>query len=174
MVVIDNEQEITEEETLKPFKKKKVLLYVLTIVVIIGLLVSFIIVFTKKDSNGLDGEYSIVSSSEDGANDSVTVLYSLPELATNLQNSAGDTISVKLKLNIELSSVDDITSIEALLPRINDTLLAHIVELTPEELSGSNGLYNLKKELLHRINLLTSPIKVSDLNFKNFDIQKNN
>lgn len=175
MVIIDNEQEITEEEPLKPFNKKKVLLYVLPIVVVIGLLVSFIIVFAKKDDNSLNGEYSVVSANgENGESDKIAVLYSLPELNANLHNSNGDTISVKLKLNIELSSVDDITSIEALLPRINDTLLAHIIELTPDEVSGSNGLYNLKKELLHRINLLTSPIKVSDLNFKNFDIQKNN
>ncbi len=169
----DDDQE-PEKELLKPFNKKKVLLYVLPIVVIIGLVVSFIIVFTKKDAD-LGGEYSIISSSnEDGSSSKITVFYSLPELMANLRTSDGKTTTVKLKLSIELSSVDDIKTIEALLPRINDTLLAHIVELTPDELSGANGLYNLKRELLYRINLLTDPIKVSNLNFKTFDIQKNN
>ena len=70
-----------------------------------------------------------------------------------------------------MSAVEDIKTVEALLPRINDTLLAHITELTPEEISGSDGLYNLKEELLFRINLLTDPVKVSNLNFKSFDIQ---
>ena len=172
MVAYENEQEELEEE-IKPFNKKRVLIYVLPIVVIIGLLVSFIIVFTKKDTS-LDGEYSIVSSSEDGSSSQVTVFYSLPELNTTLRNSNGVNTTVKLKLNIELSSIDDIKTIEAMLPRINDTLIAHIVELTPDELSGSNGLYNLKKELLYRINMLTSPIKILNLNFKTFDIQRNN
>ena len=172
MKAYDNEPEELEEEV-KPFNKKKVLIYVLPIVVAIGLLVSFIIVFTKKDTS-LNGEYSIVSSSEDGSNSQVTVFYSLPELSAALRNSNGANTMVKLKLNIELSSIDDIKTIEAMLPRINDTLLAHIVELTPDELSGSNGLYNLKKELLYRINMLTSPIKILNLNFKTFDIQKNN
>lgn len=172
MTAYDNEPEELEEEV-KPFNKKKVLIYVLPIVVAIGLLVSFIIVFTKKDTS-LNGEYSIVSSSEDGSNSQATVFYSLPELSAALRNSNGANTMVKLKLNIELSSIDDIKIIEAMLPRINDTLLAHIVELTPDELSGSNGLYNLKKELLYRINMLTSPIKILNLNFKTFDIQKNN
>lgn len=172
MTAYDNEPEELEEE-IKPFNKKKVLIYVLPIVVAIGLLVSFIIVFTKKDTS-LNGEYNIVSSSEDGSNSQVTVFYSLPELSAALRNSNGANTMVKLKLNIELSSIDDIKTIEAMLPRINDTLLAHIVELTPDELSGSNGLYNLKKELLYRINMLTSPIKILNLNFKTFDIQKNN
>ena len=139
MTAYDNEPEELEEEV-KPFNKKKVLIYVLPIVVAIGLLVSFIIVFTKKDTS-LNGEYSIVSSSEDGSNSQVTVFYSLPELSAALRNSNGANTMVKLKLNIELSSIDDIKTIEAMLPRINDTLLAHIVELTPDELSGSNGLY---------------------------------
>ena len=173
MINLDDDDQEPEEEIIKPFNKKKVLLYVLPIVVIIGLVVSFIIVFTKKDS-GLGGEYSVISSNDEGGSSSkITVFYSLPELSANLLTSDGKATTVKLKLSIELSSVDDIKTIEALLPRINDTLLAHIVELTPEELSGSNGLYNLKRELLYRINLLTAPIKVSNLNFKTFDIQKN-
>ena len=96
------------------------------------------------------------------------------ELSVRLRSSAETSSNVKVKISIELSSVDDIKTIEAMLPRINDTLLAHIVELTPDEISGSDGLYNLKEELLYRINLLTAPVKVSNLNFKTFDIQKNN
>ncbi len=174
MININTDEEEPEVESAKPFNKKKVLIYVLPIVIVIGLVVSFIIVFTKKDGN-LGGEYSVVSgSSEDGSAEKITVFYALPELSANLRSSRSENTTVKLKLSLELSSVDDIKTVEALLPRINDTLLAHIVELTPDELSGSNGLYNLKRELLYRINLLTDPIKVSNLNFKTFDIQKNN
>ena len=158
-----------EELQIKPFNKKKVLIYVVPVIVVIGLAVSFITVFTRKDHLGGEGDFSIVTTAG-----KITVFYTLPELSVRLRSSAETSSNVKVKISIELSSVDDIKTIEAMLPRINDTLLAHIVELTPDEISGSDGLYNLKEELLYRINLLTAPVKVSNLNFKTFDIQKNN
>ena len=159
-----------EELPVKPFNKKKVLIFVLPIIIVIGLAVSFITVFTRSKNSDSNAEYNILTS--DGAEGGkVTVFYSLPELAAHLRSSTGKALTAKLKLSIELSAVEDIKTVEALLPRINDTLLAHITELTPEEISGSDGLYNLKEELLFRINLLTDPVKVSNLNFKSFDIQ---
>lgn len=164
-----------EELQTKPFSKKKVLIYVLPVIIVIGLVVSFITVFSKKTDQQENNNYSVVVSSDaDGKTEKVTVFYSLPELAAHLRSSAGTALTVKLKISIELSSLDDIKTVEAMLPRINDTLIAHITELTPEEISGSNGLYNLKEELMYRINLLTKPVKISNLNFKTFDIQKNN
>lgn len=164
-----------EEPQIKPFNKKKVLIYVLPVIIVIGLVVSFITVFSKKSDDREKTDYSVVVTNEaDGKTEKVTVFYSLPELTAKLRSSSGTPLTVKLKISIELSSIDDIKSVEAMLPRINDTLLAHMTELTPDEASGSNGLYNLKQELLYRINLLTSPVKVSNLNFKTFDIQKNN
>ena len=50
-------------------------------------------------------------------------------------------------------------------------LLADAYELTEEEISGASGLYWLKEELLYRINLLIAPIRVNNINFKNFEIQ---
>ena len=164
-----------EELQIKPFNKKKVLIYVVPVIVVIGLAVSFITVFTRKDHLGGEGDFSIVTTAGEGEDaGKITVFYTLPELFVRLRSSAETSSNVKVKISIELSSVDDIKTIEAMIPRINDTLLAHIVELTPDEISGSDGLYNLKEELLYRINLLTAPVKVSNLNFKTFDIQKNN
>ena len=164
-----------EELQIKPFNKKKVLIYVVPVIVVIGLAVSFITVFTRKDRLDGEGDFSIVTTAGEGEDaGKITVFYTLPELSVRLRSSAETSSNVKVKISIELSSVDDIKTIEAMLPRINDTLLAHIVELTPDEISGSDGLYNLKEELLYRINLLTAPVKVSNLNFKTFDIQKNN
>ena len=158
-----------EELPVKPFNKKKVLIFVLPIIIVIGLAVSFITVFSRR-SDSSNAEYDVVTSDgTDGGK--VTVFYSLPELTAHLRSSAGKPLTVKLKISIELSAVEDIKTVEALLPRVNDILLAHITELTPEEISGSDGMYNLREELLFRINLLTAPVKVSNLNFKSFDIQ---
>jgi len=158
-----------EEVPVKPFNKKKVLIFVLPVIIVIGLAVSFITVFSRKSEN--NAEYDIIASDDPNSGGKVTVFYSLPELTAHLRSSSGKALTVKLKISIELSSVEDIKTVEALLPRINDALLTHITELTPEEISGADGLYNLREELLFRINLLADPVKISNLNFKSFDIQ---
>ena len=172
-----DDEELDEEianTSLKSFKRKKFLIYIIPIVVIIGLAVSFITVSSRQDRKLSDAEFSIVTSTDDNQNEATTVFYSLPELSARLRSSTNNSFTVKAKINIELSSVDDIKTIEAMLPRINDILLAHVVELTPNEISGANGLYLLKQELLYRINLVIAPIKISNLSFKSFDIQENN
>jgi flagellar basal body-associated protein FliL len=72
---------------------------------------------------------------------------------------------------MELSSVDEIQTITTLTPRINDIIISHLVEITPEEISGSEGIYALKSELLHRINLVISPVILRNLNITSIDVQ---
>ena len=43
--------------------------------------------------------------------------------------------------------------------------------MSPEEVSGAEGIYALKSELLYRINLMVAPIKVSNINIKDLDIK---
>ena len=68
--------------------------------------------------------------------------------------------------------MEDIKTIEILTPKINDVVLSHIIELSPEEVQGSTGLYWLKEELLYRLNLVTAPIKINNLNIRSLEIQK--
>ena len=76
-----------------------------------------------------------------------------------------------MKISVELSRVEDVAAIEAMVSRLTDIIIAHTIELTPDEVSGSNGLYWLKEELLYRMNLVAAPIKITNINFKNFEIQ---
>ena len=55
-----------EELQIKPFNKKKVLIYVVPVIVVIGLAVSFITVFTRKDHLGGEGDFSIVTTAGEG------------------------------------------------------------------------------------------------------------
>ena len=77
-----------------------------------------------------------------------------------------------LKLNLELSGIENVKTIEVLSPKIKDAVIAHTIELSPDEISGASGLYWLKEELLYRINLITAPVKINNLNFTTFEIQK--
>lgn len=151
--------------------KKKLLLIVVPIVAFIGV-IGFYYSAQKDSSEKNLSNYSIVHhTSDDGKpSDSYTVFYDLPEVAVRLHNTAGKEQVAKIKLSIELSKIEDISTIESLSSKLTDTIIAHTIELMPEEIDDSEGLYWLKEELLYRMNLISAPIKISNLNFKSFEI----
>lgn len=172
----DDFDDTLDNEELKPqIDKKKILIFLLPVLIVIGLVVSFYSVFSQKISPDADLPYTVVDKGAvSPENDKkLLVFYDLPEISVQIKNAAGNREFAKLRLSIEIPSIDDAKTIEGLMPEISDAVIAHTIELTDEELSGADGLYWLKEELLYRINLITDPVKVSNLNFKNFEIQKN-
>lgn len=171
---IENEEIAETEDIILPEKgmKKKIILYLLPAIIIIGIVVGLIVTYFTKVSTNNNSDYDIVSQKNaDGSGVTSTVFYTLPEISAKLRTSSGIFETVRIKINLELSSVNDISTISALMPRINDIILGHLVEITSEEISGSEGFYALKTELLHRINLMVSPIKILNLNIKDLNIQ---
>ena len=168
---IDDEE---QEETSLPEKgvKRKILMYLIPAIVLIGVGVGAVSVFFTSVGNDNDLNYDVVTQKgADSSGDIVTVFYSLPEIKANLRTSIGIFETIRIKVNLELSSVEDITTINSMIPRINDIITTHLVELTPEEVSGAEGFYALKTELLYRTNLIVAPVKVLNLNIKSLDIQ---
>ncbi len=152
--------------------KKKILMIILPAIIIIGLVVSFYAVFSSDKK--ADKNYSVVTNSnEDGTSAQTVIFYDMPEIVAILKNRDDSTATVKLKISLETSdlSEDKINALEALSSKINDIIIAHLVELSPAEITDSEGLYWLKEELLYRVNLVTDPIKINSINFKNFEIQ---
>lgn len=175
--MIDQEDDLDTEETgtsSKPVNRKKLLILVLPVVIVIGLSVGLYFAFSKDYSN-TPTAYSVIQrpKSEDGT-ENFTVFYDLPEITTSLRSNSPDKPTVSLALNIELSRVEDVPTLEIMTPRLKDAVLAHIIELTPEELEGANGLYWLKEELLYRLNLVVAPIKIDGLNIKQIEIKNEN
>ena len=152
--------------------KKKILLYLIPAIVLIGIGVGAVAIFFTNVGNDEEVDYDVVTTKNtDGSGDHTTVFYTLPELSSRLRTSSGVFETVRMKLNLELPTVEDIATINAMLPRINDILISHVSELTPEEVSGAEGFYALKSELLHRINLIVSPIKIINLNIKDLNVE---
>ncbi len=175
MAKIEDDIIETENETAnKKIDKKKILIFLLPVLIVIGLIVSFYSVFSQKISPDENLPYSVVNKPGDGASDagSTLIFYDLPEISVQVKNSSGGNDMAKIRLSVELSSVEDIKIVEGVMPQINDAVIAHTIELTSDELSGANGLYRLKDELLYRTNLITDPVKVSNINIKSFEIQK--
>lgn len=165
----DLDDEIKEPVENPHQSRKKVMILILPLLIVIGISVGLYFTFNKS-YDSLDIDYKVVQYSKDSNND-IAVFFDLPEVRTSVKGKDGSH-ELRMKINLELTKIDDLKIIEAVTPRLNDIILGHIIELNLEEVSGSAGLYWLKEELLYRLNLVAAPVKIKNLNFNVFELQK--
>ena len=91
--------------------------------------------------------------------DGVT-FYTLPDMTANVQTADGRPTFVKLKLTLEMQDAAVAEQLQAEAPRMQDMFQGFLRELRPEEMQGSAATYQLKAELLRRVNLIAAPGKV--------------
>jgi flagellar FliL protein len=89
------------------------------------------------------------------------VFYTLPEMVVNMQTADGRPTFLKLKLTLELPDAHVADELTPNMPRMTDMFQTFLRELRPEDLSGSQGSYQLRMELLRRISLVSAPAKVN-------------
>lgn len=166
-----------EEEELqnnrKQINKKKILLIILPAIIIIGLIVSFYAVFNHKEKEIKN--YNIVTNNDpESGGEKTTVYYDLPEIITVLKSKKDTPISARMRVSLESESLseDKISILDGMSSKIQDVIISHLVELYPEEITNSEGMFWLKEELLYRINLIVSPLNIDKINIKQFEIQK--
>ena len=166
-MIEDNEDEEFEKTNDKSsLSRKKIIIFLLPLLIVIGISVS--IYFSVNNSfESFGGSYNVIQN----GNDSITVFYDIPEIKTVINNGVSP-LSLRMKINIELSSLEDLKTIETILPRLTDVIISHTIELNKDEIEGSTGLYWLKEELLYRINLATHPVKIKTLNFRTFELEQ--
>jgi flagellar FliL protein len=78
-----------------------------------------------------------------------------------MQTADGKPTFLKLKLTLELPDHDTADALDENMPRLQDMFQTFLRELRPEDLSGSQGSYQLRMELLKRVNLVVAPAKVN-------------
>ncbi len=99
------------------------------------------------------------------------VFFPLEEIIVNLNTGGRKSSFLKIKVNLELESAEDIPRIETVMPRIMDNFQVYLRELRIEDLKGSAGMYRLREELLSRVNIAIAPAKVNDVLFKEMLVQ---
>ena len=109
----------------------------------------------KKAGKGKEGA-SAVREGPDGV-----LFYTLPDVVVNMQTADGRSTFLKLKLTLELPDQDTVDTLEPNLPRLQDMFQTFLRELRPEDLSGSQGSYQLRMEILRRVNLVIAPSKAN-------------
>jgi len=115
----------------------------------------------KKDEKGAKGGEDEVSSTgvitegPDG-----TTFYSLPKMVVNIQSPDGRPTFLALKLTLETQDAAVAEQLQGDYPRLLDMFQAFLRELRAEDMSGSAGTYQLRVEILRRVNMLAAPGKV--------------
>lgn len=119
----------------------------------------------KKDKkDGGHGEHG-----EGGATDAFFL--QIPNMLVNLSGAEGQSRYLKLAVQLELASQEDLVAVEAVMPRVVDQFQTYLRELRVKDLRGSAGIYRLQMELLARVNAAAYPVEVKDVLFQEILIQ---
>lgn len=87
--------------------------------------------------------------------------FTMPDVVANIASPDGHASYLKLKLTFECADEETVELLQQSMPRVNDVLQGFMSELRPEDLSSSAGDYQLRLEILRRINLVLAPHKIN-------------
>ena len=111
----------------------------------------------KEEEEGVKmADGAIVRAGPDGV-----TFYTMPDIVVNMQSADGRPTFLKLKLTLELPDEHVIEVLNPNMPRLQDMFQTFLRELRPEDLSGSQGSYQLRMEILRRVNLVIAPSKAN-------------
>jgi flagellar FliL protein len=126
----------------------------------------------KKDEKGGEGAKKddknapVIRDGPDGV-----TFYTLPDQVVNIQSADGKPTFLKLKLTFEMHDADTADALTDDTPRLEDMFTSFLRELRPEDLSGSQGSYQLKMEIQRRVNLILAPRKIDGVLIEEMLIQ---
>lgn len=114
----------------------------------------------KKESGGHgggeEGEADETLGAISAGPDGVT-FYTLPDMVVNLQSADGRPTFLKLKLTLEMQDPQLASQLQSEFPRLQDMFQGFLRELRPDDLVGSAGSFQLRAEILRRVNLIAAP-----------------
>lgn len=107
------------------------------------------------EGGAADPSLGVIAPGPDGV-----TFYTLPDMVMNIQSPDGRPTFLKLKLTLEMQDAEVATHLQEEMPRLQDMFTGFVRELRPEDLSGSAGTYQLRAEILRRVNLIAAPGKI--------------
>ena len=102
-----------------------------------------------------DASLGVIAEGPDGV-----TFFTLPDMVVNIQAPDGRPTFLKLKLTLETRDAHVAEQLQAEMPRLQDMFQGFLRELRPEDLAGSSGTFQLRAEILRRVNLVAAPGKV--------------
>ena len=114
-----------------------------------------------KEEKGKEGEGGGAGGGQVREGPDGVIFYTLPDVVVNMQTADGRPTFLKLKLTLELPDEGAVEELEPNMPRLQDMFQSFLRELRPEDLAGSQGSYQLRMEILRRVNLVIAPSKAN-------------
>ncbi|MBA3050129.1 MAG: flagellar basal body-associated FliL family protein [Alphaproteobacteria bacterium] len=102
-----------------------------------------------------DASLGVIAEGPDGV-----TFFTLPDMVVNIQSPDGRPTFLKLKLTLETHDAAVAEQLQGEMPRMQDMFQGFLRELRPEDLAGSSGSFQLRAEILRRVNLIAAPGKV--------------
>ena len=96
------------------------------------------------------------------------VFYDMPEIVIRLDGGQGPYL--KLATVLDLAAEHSAEEIKAVEPRLLDMMQTYLIELKPEDIKGTAGMYRMRQELLRRVNDAL-PGSTRDVLFKTLILQ---
>ena len=96
------------------------------------------------------------------------IFYDMPEIVVRLDGGQGQYL--KLATVLDLSSDKAPQAIKRIEPRLVDLMQTYLIDLKPDDLKGTAGMYRVRQELLRRINDAV-PGSTRDVLFKTLILQ---
>ncbi len=158
----ENEEDAEGEEVQKPSNRKRLIIFAAAGLLAVLLAGGGAFLFLGGGDN--DGQAEAASPA---------IFVDVREMTVNLASEPNQDRPRFLRFSVALE-VDDpevASSLEPLMPRIEDTFQVFVRELRPSELEGSAGVYRLREELLRRVNIAVHPAKVDGVLFKELVVQ---
>ena len=109
----------------------------------------------KAEGGEADASAGVIAEGPDGV-----TFYTLPDMVVNIQSPDSKPTFLKLSLTLEMHDADLAHTLQGQMPRMQDMFQGFLRELRPEDLAGSAGSYQLRAEILRRVNLIAAPSKV--------------
>ena len=165
-------EEDTGEEQSSKFNARKIILYVIAPLFIVGGIGGGLYFSGALDSM-LASDEKAEKKEKDKSKDNKdkTSFLKIPDILVNLKSESGQPRYLRLKVKLELNSKKDVEKVKKVMPRIVDQFQTFLRELRVQDLRGSSGVYRLQKELLARVNAAAPEADVKDVLFQEMLIQ---
>jgi flagellar FliL protein len=180
-----HDNELDDETSSKSGKKKLIIILVLLLLLggggaglfFSGLLNSVLGIEAdapkeKEDAEKTEAHADDETNTKDGKNAAPSPVYfDLPEFVANLNPGSATPSFIKMVVTIEVENQEVLTKLQAIQPKVQDTINTYLRELRPSDLKGSAGVHRLREELTLRLNKTLYPDKINNILFKELLIQ---
>jgi flagellar protein FliL len=145
-----------------PRSKKKLLIIIAAALLVLGAGGGFGAYMFLGSEAPADGEPAAVVDT------APPVFYDMPEIVIRLDGGQGQYLKLATVLDLAPEHTPD--EIKAIEPRLLDMMQTYLIELKPDDIKGTAGMYRVRQELLRRVNDVV-PGSTKDILFKTIILQ---